>query len=117
MNREERRTLEREIKKLTKNTGLTDNQIKGYIKFKDWQSKSTSLKEGDKVKLNYEVIVNDINYKTKTIKYKNFIEENKETVFTVEYDQKYKKNPWLVCLKEDITQPKWLFIANDLIKI
>ena len=42
---------------------------------------------------------------------------NKDTVFTVEYDEKYKNKPSLVCLKEDTTDPKWLFWVGDLIEV
>ena len=60
-----------------------------------------TLKEGTKVKLNYDSITNEPSYKNKTKKYKNFVEKNKNKIFTVEYDEKYKNNPILVCLKED----------------
>ena len=37
---------------------------------------------------------------------------------TIEYDEKHKEKPYLVCLKEDTTKPKWLFeCLSDLIVI
>ena len=59
------------------------------------------IPEGTKVKLNYDSIVNDPNYLKKVQPYKDFVEANKDTVFAVEYDEKYKNKPLLVVLKED----------------
>ena len=67
------------------------------------------IEEGAKVKLNYDGIVNDPNYPKKVQAYKDFVENNKDTVFTVEYDEKYKNNPLLVMLKEDTSEVKWLW--------
>lgn len=67
------------------------------------------IEEGTKVKLNYDSIVSDPNYSKKVQSYKDFVENNKDTVFTVEYDEKYKNKPLLVMLKEDISEVKWLW--------
>lgn len=77
-----------------------------------------TLEEGTKVKLNYDSITNEPSYKNKTKKYKNFVEKNKNKIFTVEYDEKYKNNPILVCLKEDKSRAKWLwYCETDLIVV
>lgn len=76
------------------------------------------IEEGVKVKLNYDGIVNDPNYPKKVQAYKDFVENNKDTIFTVEYDEKYKNNPLLVMLKEDTNEVKWLWHTKyDLIVI
>ena len=74
--------------------------------------------EGTKVKLNYESIISEPDYARKTQRYKDFIENNKDKVFTVEYDERFKHNPIFVCLKEDETPAKWIFHGTyDLIII
>lgn len=67
------------------------------------------IEEGTKVKLNYDSIVNDPNYSRKVQAYKDFVENNKDKIFTVEYDERYTNNPLLVMLKEDETEVKWLW--------
>ena len=76
------------------------------------------IEEGAKVKLNYDSIVSDPNYPKKVQAYKDFVENNKDTVFTVEYDEKYKNKPLLVMLKEDTNEVKWLWHSKyDLIVV
>ena len=76
------------------------------------------IEEGAKVKLNYDSIVSDPNYPKKVQAYKDFVENNKDTVFTVEYDEKYKNKPLLVMLKEDTNEIKWLWHSKyDLIVV
>lgn len=117
MNRTERRNLSKKIKKANKtlNLGLTKEQLKNYIKFKEEQLSSIVLFEGDKVKFNYEGIVSRVDYEKRRPEYRDFIEQNKNTIFTVKYDEKYRNNPWLVSLEEDTTEPRWLFTTSDLI--
>lgn len=74
--------------------------------------------EGAKVKLHYRNIVSHPDYPKKTEVYKNFVETNKNKVFTVEYDKIGNHSPLLVCLKEDKSKVKWLFHSTyDLIII
>lgn len=117
MNRAERRNLSKKIKKVNKtlNLGLTKKQLKDYIKFKEEQLSSVALFEGDKVKIDYEGIVSRVDYEKRRPEYRDFIEQNKNTIFTVKYDEKYRNNPWLVSLEEDTTEPRWLFTTSDLI--
>lgn len=77
-----------------------------------------SIPEGTKVKLNYESIINEPDYPKKKDRYKEFVENNKDKVFTVVYDEKYKNNPVLVSLEEDTNEVKWLwYCETDLIVI
>ena len=117
MNRTERRSLAKKIKKINKNLklGLNKNQLEDYIKFKEKQMSSIVLFEGDKVKIDYEGIVSRVDYEKRRPEYRDFIEQNKDTIFTVKYDEKYRNNPWLVSLEEDTTEPRWLFTTSDLI--
>lgn len=76
------------------------------------------LAEGTRVRLNYDSIVNEPVYKSKLNRYKKFVNANKDTIFTVEYDEKYKDKPILVSLKEDDSKVKWLWhCESDLIVV
>lgn len=79
-----------------------------------YENKDAKVFEGQKVKLNYSRIKSEKDYKKKRKSYKDFIEKNKNQIFTVEYDE-YHQDGNLVCLKEDVTNPKWLFSKYDLI--
>ena len=78
--------------------------------------------EGEKVKLDFERLANYKDYEKLSDRYKEFIENNRSAVFTVEFDPyrkehntKDKEN--LVQLVEDTSNPKWLFWAGDLIPL
>ncbi|MEG2381335.1 MAG: hypothetical protein RSB38_06540 [Oscillospiraceae bacterium] len=47
--------------------------------------------------------------------YKQFVQNNIDTVFTVEYEERYPDHSILM-LKEDETNPKWFFSKHDLIR-
>ena len=95
MNRKTRRKLKK------------DNKIKLINSTKD--DTYEYLLEGEKVKLKYDYITSRTGYITKTKEYKKFIEDNKDKIFTVEYDANHLDNPVIVALKEDDSEPKWLF--------
>lgn len=75
---------------------------------------------GDKVKLDYENIIQDVSYPNFSTEYKQWIEKNKNNIFTVIGDEKFKPNQSqfssIVSLREDNTDPKWLFSTMNLIK-
>ena len=80
------------------------------------------LEEGTKVKLNWELIKRHPDWKIQRKDYKEWVEAHKDEVFTVEWDENRKKNntsdkKFLVCLKEDETEPKWLFYSSTLIPL
>ena len=108
MNRADKRNLAKKIKKANKklNLGLNKFQLEQYIKFKEQQLESIVLFEGDKVKIDYLGITSRVDYERRRPEYRSFIEENKDTIFTVKYDEKYRNNPWLVSLEEDTTEPR-----------
>lgn len=99
MNRKTRRKLQKDnkIKFLSKLINSTKDDTYDY------------LLEGEKVKLKYDYITSRVGYATKTKEYKKFIEDNKDKIFTVEYDANHLDNPIIVALREDDSQPKWLF--------
>ena len=86
---------------------------KMFIYFKE----NTYIPEGTKVKIDVEKLQKEKTYNKRNVKWKEFIENNKDTVFTVEYDENKKDNPKMVCLKEDTSPVKWLFFIGDLIVI
>lgn len=68
---------------------------------------------GTKVKLATEKILKD---KAKLSKrYLEFIDRNKDKVFTAKLDIKWDKNNYYYVLEEDETVPKWLFAVDNLI--
>ena len=71
--------------------------------------------EGDKVKLHVNKIRGRPDWETMQHEYKDFVENNADAVFTVEYDEEYQDKPNLVLLKEDISKQKWLFFDGDLL--
>jgi hypothetical protein len=74
------------------------------------------LLEGDRVKLNYNRIKSHKSYDSYRPEYKAFVEAaGEDTIFTVEYDKGKTDKPSLVVLREDITDPKWLFCDVDLL--
>lgn len=99
MNRRMRRLYLKEYKK---------NKNKNDVDFID---------DGDKVKLDYEKIIKDKKYNKKTDKYKEFVEKNKNKIFTVFFEEKYLGNKLLACLQEDDNEPKWLFWVGFLKKV
>ena len=111
MNREQKRALK---KRLPKN--LTEEEKNRLIHLKELNELDAYLKEGDKVKINYEQIKSYPNYEEKLEGYRNLIEDFKDKICTVEYDKKYGEKPTLVCLKEDPNPIKYLFFIDDLIK-
>lgn len=72
----------------------------------------TPIKDGDKVKLNIKSIKSHPDYFSLSDEYKNFIDENKDTIFTVNSENNRLKS--IVGLVEE---PCWLFWVGDLIKI
>ena len=80
-------------------------------------NKKPKFLPGDKVKLNYSKIISDKYYSRLVPSRKKFVEENKDTIFTVEYDPRHTNNPQVVCLAEDPTDPKWLWYTGHLKKV
>ena len=110
MNREEKRKLNASKKKSNKGP-------RGKINLKKKKNDDIYIPEGTKVKLNLKRIQAHPEYSKYTEAYRNFVESNEDTIFTVEYD-KFRKNPsTLVCLKEDPTPLKWLFWTGFLTEV
>ncbi len=102
INREEYRRAKRKLKN-KKDYNQTDLLLLE-------QMRRPSLNDGDLVKIKY----NNFKDRSKGEKFQEWISEHKNEIFTVEFEEKYAKNKILCCLKEDTTEPKWLFDTNDL---
>ena len=71
------------------------------------------LAEGTKVKIKYEQVLSHFSDGGNPI-FTDWLEKNKDNVFTIEYDERHTQNPQLVCLAEDESNPKNLFWDLDL---
>lgn len=114
MNREQRRKMN-----FTENQGKVFEELIQMAKIKKMHDDWKPIPEGTKVKLNYKSISShpDWNPKTNDYNHKRYVDwiiNHVNDIFTVEYDEKHKVNPQLLCLKEDNTIPKWLIWEGDL---
>ena len=76
------------------------------------------MSEGTKVKINCDAIASRPDYYKMRKEYRDFIINNRDKIFTVEYDDRHRDKPYLVCFKEDTSPIKWLWdITSDLIVI
>lgn len=103
MNREQRRLFERK--------GTAKQQMANLINRFMSKPEAPFIREGTKVRLNYSKIVSAKDYKKLVPEYRKFIEESKEKIFTVLYDERRADHPNLVHLEEC---PKWLLFTGDL---
>ena len=110
MNRNDKRKFEKELKA----KGYKHNEIEKMILIKEIMDNKKYLQEGQKVKLNLDKIKSHPDYNKLTEKYKIWVEDHKDDIFTVTYDKKYQINPVLVCLEEDENIPRWLFYEGEL---
>lgn len=77
--------------------------------------KAQHIPDGEKVKLDYEQITTHPDYVRKVDEYKQWVEENQDTEFSVLNNKTYKGQ--LVELLKDQTVEKWIMYTGDLIKV
>lgn len=115
------RKQKRDIKKVLKKESCQEEKINAFFnKIENNKSNPNMAYEGELVKIDYAAIVLSKDWGILNKKYKNWLKENQDKIFTVEYDknrgENFKKEKHiLVQLKEDTTNPKWLFWAGYLI--
>ena len=104
MNRAEKRKLAKKLK-------MKYAELLESLEFKIEDVTVEELPEGTKVKLKAEQILQqgDLNEK-----YREWVETNKDKVFTCEKDPTLPNDSKRVVLKEDESNPKWLFHVTDL---
>ena len=111
MNRKQKRNFI----KLAKGKGVDPKIAELYMRLKDQGVMFDNISDGDRVKLNLKVIQSHPDYKRLSEKYKNFVLENADTIFTVRLDPRGGDLNNVVSLKED--SAGWLFWTGDLIKV
>lgn len=109
MNRQQKRAF---VKK-AQSKGISKDAAKAYLAIREAGLDKLSLpkqfQEDDKVKLDVEKIKRRKDYKKLNPRYKEFVESNADTLFTVHLERET-----LISLKE---QPEWLFWSGSLIKV
>lgn len=108
MNKEQERQFARNLRL----HGVKASEARAYAKIvrRGWSTPSPPKKfeEGDKVKLDLEKIKARQNYEDMSPKYKKFVDENPDTVFTAHIEREN-----MISLSES---PQWLFWSGDLLK-
>lgn len=104
MNRAEKRKLAKKLK-------MKYAELLESLEFKIEDVTVEELPEGTKVKLKAEQILQQGNLNEK---YREWVEANKDKVFTCEKDPTLPNDSKRVVLKEDESNPKWLFHVTDL---
>jgi hypothetical protein len=115
MNREQRRAEVKRLQKKGVKRGVAKRLVEKYYT-------NIELEEGTTVKLNYELMSRHPDWKIQRDDFKAWVTEHKDEYFTVEWDEQRKAQNSLdkklmVCLKEDTTEPKWLFHTDTLIHV
>ena len=116
MNREQRRALEKRVRK----RGASPSEAKKVVELANnldfirqngagKPSPAKEFAEGDKAKLDVDLIKSRRNYDRMLQGYKDFVEGNGNEVFTV-----HVESPHMISFVEE---PKWLFWSGDLIKV
>jgi len=98
----------------------TSEKIKNWVKLIETlvpDVEPNPLREGERVKLNYDRIVAHPFWINGNLKYKEFVESNKDIIFTIEFEEKQKKDKIQCVLKEDVSLCKWIFNECDLIRL
>lgn len=107
------RALSRADKRaIAKRYGLSMKDVERIFKDATIQNVYETFIEGSKVKLNYDRIIENTEGKSEL--YLKFVEEHKDDILTIEYDENHKNSPTIFCLAEDTNPVKWLFDISDL---
>ena len=108
MNRADKRAL-------AKRFNIPMNLVEKIFQDATIQNVYDTYLEGSKVKLNYERIMENTEGKSEL--YLKFVEDHKDDIMTIQYDENHKDSPTIFCLEEDTNPAKWLFDISDLILI
>ena len=108
MNRADKRAL-------AKRFNIPMNLVEKIFQDATIQNVYETYLEGSKVKLNYERIMENTEGKSEL--YLKFVEDHKDDIMTIQYDENHKDSPTIFCLEEDKNPAKWLFDISDLILI
>ena len=107
------RALSRADKRsIAKRYGLSMKDVERIFRDATIKNVYETLIEGSKVKLNYDRIMENTDGKSEL--YLKFVEEHKDDIMTIQYDENHKDSPSVFCLEEDTNPVKWLFDISDL---
>lgn len=108
----ERKISRADKRAIAKRYGLTMAMVEKIFKDATIQNIYETFTEGSKVKLNYDKIMGNTEGKSEL--YLKFVEDHKDDILTIEYDENHKDSPSIFCFKEDTNPTKWLFDISDL---
>jgi len=112
----EKKSLNRQEKReISRRYNIPMAQLERLFKDATISYNYETFTEGSKVKLDYERIMEKTDDKSE--KYLEFVEQHKDDVMTIQYDENHKNNPSVFCLAEDDGPVKWLFSIHDLILV
>ena len=120
MNRKERRELERKVRHIQKTKPwelqamIRDQYPKEVIENRIGKD---TFAPGDKVMLDVQKVMDDINYGQMKQEYKEFIQSHANEVFTLSKVAKMSGPFAAVSFEEDETDPKWMFFIGHLKKV
>lgn len=106
MNREFRRNFVKQARKNGVSTKAAENYIDVAKNGTGEHTARQNINNGDLVKINIEAVKARQNYDKMSEKYKEFVDENKDTVFTA-----FVESDNLISFKENRA---WLFWSGDL---
>ena len=109
-NREQRRKLKKRLSKSGISVDMAIELLDRRIK----EMTADPIAAGTKVQLNYDRIVNSPGYNNCQQAYKDFVETNRDRIFTAAYDDKHQSGK-IVCFEEDTSKERWLWYASDLL--
>lgn len=111
-NREQRRKLKKRLSK----SGISVDMAIELLDRRFKEMNADPIEPGTKVQLNYDHIINSPGYTNRQQAYKDFVETNRDRIFTAAYDDKHQSGK-IVCFNEDKSDQKWLWYASDLIVV
>lgn len=107
------RAGKRAFTKTARKAGISKGDAEKYVFIVNEGSGTPSppqeIAEGDKVRLNIELVKTRKNYSRMAEGYKKFVEQNDGTVFTAHVEREN-----MISMAEE---PRWLFWSGDLIKV
>lgn len=121
MNRDQRRAMEKALRK-AHGKAVTRTQARQTVKTVNAFMDAQGLKEGDRVKIDYDAMCTNGQWTGTNEKYRQFVEDNKDRVFTIERPTDPKRPSaknleGIFQFAEDPSEVKWLFWVGHLKKV